>query len=79
MRSLVAGLLIFIVGVLVALLVLSGLVFEQVPRVPVLWFVAMLTGVGFGWVLFWLWGQARRRRAAVRSAVAADPHSSNQT
>lgn len=79
MRAVVSGLAIFVLGVLVALFVLSGLVFDGAPQAPVLWFLAMLTGVGFAVLLFWLWAQARRRRRTVRSAVAADPRSSNQT
>ncbi len=61
-------------GVLVALLVLSRLVFEQVPLVPVLWFLAMLTGVGFAVLLGWLWAQSRRRRRAVAAGLSAEKH-----
>lgn len=70
-RSVTAGLVVFGVGVLVTLLVLSGVA----PVAPVLWFVAMLSGVGFGLLLIWLWWQSRRRRKAVRAAVAG-PRSS---
>jgi multisubunit Na+/H+ antiporter MnhB subunit len=73
-RSVLAGLVIFALGVITALLVLSHLVFEQAPVLPVLWFLAMLSGVGFAVLLFWLWLQSRRRRRSVRAAVA-DPRS----
>lgn len=74
-RSVIIGLVLFAVGVLTALLVLSRLVVDAAPVVPVLWFLAMLSGVGFALLLFWLWVQSRRRRRAIRSAVA-DPRSS---
>lgn len=73
-RSVLAGLVIFALGVITALLVLSHLVFEQAPVLPVLWFLAMLSGVGFAVLLFWLWLQSRRRRRSVQAAVA-DPRS----
>lgn len=75
-RSVLVGLVLFAVGVLTALLVLSRLVFPDAPVVPILWFLAMLTGLGFAVLLLWLWVQSRRRRRAVRSAVA-DPRSAN--
>ena len=65
-------------GVVVSLLVLSRLVVDSAPVIPVLWFLAMLSGVGFAVLLMWLWVQSRRRRRAVRSAVA-DPRSSTRT
>jgi hypothetical protein len=68
-RSVNVGLVLFALGVLVALFVLSRLVFEQAPLVPVLWFLAMLSGVGFAILLGWLWVQSRRRRRAIRGAV----------
>lgn len=74
-RSVVLGLVIFALGVLTALLVLSQLVVDAVPVAPILWFLAMLTGVGFALLLMWLWMQSRRRRKTVRAAVA-DPRSS---
>lgn len=77
-RSVVTGLVVFGAGVLIALLVLSRLVFDAAPVVPVLWFLAMLSGVGFAILLLWLWQQSRRRRTAVREAAAA-PRSSNPT
>lgn len=77
-RSVTAGLLLFALGVLVALLVLSRLVFEQAPVVPILWFLAMLSGVGFAILLGWLWIQSRRRRRIITSAVS-DPRSSPRT
>lgn len=70
MRSgVIVGLVVFGFGVLTTLLVLTGV------AIPVLWFLAMLSGVGFALLLFWLWWQSRRRRKAVRAAVAA-PRSS---
>lgn len=78
-KSVIAGLVIFALGVLVALLVLSRLVFDAAPVLPVLWFLAMLSGVGFAILLAWLWAQSRRRRSEVRAAVDADPRSSNLT
>lgn len=66
----VVGLGLFAVGVLVSLLVLARLVSESVPVVPVLWFLAMLSGVGFAVLLGWLWAQSRRRRRTIRSAVS---------
>ena len=77
-RSVTIGLALFGLGVLTALLVLSQLVFDAVPVAPILWFLAMLTGVGFAVLLLWLWMQSRRRRKAVRAAVA-DPRSSTLT
>ena len=77
-RSVTIGLGLFALGVLTALLVLSQLVFDAVPVAPILWFLAMLTGVGFAVLLMWLWMQSRRRRKAVRAAVA-DPRSSTLT
>lgn len=70
--------MVFAAGVLAALVVLSRLVVDQAPVVPVLWFLAMLSGVGFAILLWWLWVQSRRRRAAVRTAMA-EPHSSTRT
>ncbi len=77
-RSVVIGLVLFAVGVLTALLVLSRLITDQAPVLPILWFLAMLSGVGFAVLLLWLWVQSRRRRRAVRQAVA-DPRSSTPT
>jgi membrane protein implicated in regulation of membrane protease activity len=77
-RSVTIGLILFGAGILASLLVLSRLVVDSAPVVPVLWFLAMLSGVGFAVLLFWLWWQSRRRRRAVRSAVA-DPRSSTRT
>jgi len=77
-RGVTIGLPIFGAGVLTTLLVLSRLVVDSAPVVPVLWFLAMLSGVGFALLLFWLWLQSRRRRKIVRSAIAA-PHSSTRT
>jgi hypothetical protein len=77
-RSVVVGLVVFGLGVLTALVILSRLVFEAAPVMPVLWFLAMLSGVGFALLLFWLWMQSRRRRQAVRAAVAG-PRSSTLT
>ncbi len=74
-RSVLIGLVLFAAGVVTALLVLSQLVVDAVPVAPILWFVAMLSGVGFALLLLWLWLQSRRRRKAVRSAVT-DLHSS---
>ena len=70
-RSVGLGLALFGAGVLVALLVLSRLVFEQAPVIPVLWFLAMLSGVGFAILLGWLWTQSRRRRRVIKGAVSA--------
>lgn len=69
----VVGLGLFAVGVLVSLLVLARLVSESVPVVPVLWFLAMLSGVGFAVLLGWLWAQSRRRRRTITSAVGNSP------
>lgn len=69
-RWVTVGLLVFGAGILVAVVVLSRLVFEQAPVLPVLWFLAMLSGVGFAILLGWLWGQSRRRRREVRTAVS---------
>ena len=77
-RTVVVGVVLFAVGVLTALLVLARLVTDAVPVIPVLWFLAMLSGVGFAILLLWLWLQSRRRRRAIRSAVS-DPRSSNPT
>lgn len=77
-RWVVAGLALFLVGILAAALVLSHLVFDQAPVLPVLWFLAMLSGVGFAVLLGWLWAQSRRRHNTVRSA-ASDLRSSNPT
>ncbi|MCU0298323.1 MAG: hypothetical protein MUF33_07355 [Candidatus Nanopelagicales bacterium] len=68
-RSVAVGLGLFAAGVLVAVVVLSRLVFEQAPVLPVLWFLAMLSGVGFAILLGWLWVQSRRRRREIRGAV----------
>jgi membrane protein implicated in regulation of membrane protease activity len=76
-RGVIIGLILFGAGILTTLLVLSRLVVDTAPVVPVLWFLAMLSGVGFAVLLFWLWWQSRRRRKAVRSAVA-DPRSSTR-
>jgi hypothetical protein len=75
-RSVTVGLVLFAAGVVVALFILSRLVFEQAPLVPVLWFLAMLSGVGFAILLGWLWVQSRRRRREIRAAVSA-PRPSN--
>lgn len=77
-RALTTGLILFGVGVVTALVVLSRLVVDSAPVIPVLWFLAMLSGVGFAVLLFWLWLQSRRRRNAVRAAVT-DPRSSTLT
>lgn len=77
-RGVTIGVILFAAGVITALLVLSRLVFDQAPVVPVLWFLAMLSGVGFAVLLGWLWLQSRRRRRAVRAAVR-DPRSSTPT
>jgi len=77
-RSVLIGLVVFGAGVLAALVVLSRLVVSQAPVMPVLWFLSMLSGVGFAILLLWLWLQSRRRRAAVRTAMTA-PHSSTRT
>lgn len=77
-RSVLAGLVLFVVGILAAALVLSKLVFDSAPVVPVLWFLAMLSGVGFAVLLGWLWTQSRRRRGTI-TASASGPRSSNQT
>jgi biotin transporter BioY len=72
------GLLLFLAGILAAALVLSKLVFDSAPVLPVLWFLAMLSGVGFAILLGWLWLQSRRRRRAVMAAVQA-PRSERRT
>ncbi len=77
-RSVLIGLALFAAGVAVTLLVLSRLVYEGAPVIPVLWFLAMLSGVGFAILLGWLWVQARRRRRTVTASVSA-PRSSNPT
>lgn len=77
-RSVLVGLLLFAAGVAVALLVLSRLVFEGAPVIPVLWFLAMLSGVGFAVLLGWLWVQSRRRRREIRASLTS-PRSSNPT
>ena len=46
-RSVLIGLVVFGAGVLAALVVLSRLVVSQAPVLPVLWFLSMLSGVGF--------------------------------
>lgn len=69
-RWVTVGLLVFGAGILVAVVVLSRLVFEQAPVLPVLWFLAMLSGVGFAILLGWLWVQSRRRRRQIRAAVS---------
>ncbi|MBK6763258.1 MAG: hypothetical protein IPG68_08240 [Micrococcales bacterium] len=70
-RSVSIGLVLFGAGVAVTLLVLSRLVFDEAPLLPVLWFLAMLSGVGFAILLGWLWVQSRRRRRKIREAVSA--------
>ena len=77
-RGVTNGLALFGLGVLTTLLVLAHLVSDAAPVVPILWFLAMLSGVGFALLLFWLWLQSRRRRRAVRAAVSA-PRSSPRT
>ena len=77
-RSVSIGLAIFGAGVVVTLLVLSRLVFEDAPVLPVLWFLAMLSGVGFAVLLGWLWAQSRRCRRTIRTSVSG-PRSSNPT
>ncbi|MEZ5187009.1 MAG: hypothetical protein R2720_14800 [Candidatus Nanopelagicales bacterium] len=77
-RSVLAGLVLFLLGILAAALVLSHLVFDQAPVLPVLWFLAMLSGLGFAVLLGWLWAQSRRRRRTVRAA-ASELRSSNPT
>jgi hypothetical protein len=77
-RGVVTGIALFAAGVLAALVGLSRLVYEGAPVAPVLWFLAMLSGVGFAMLLFWLWAQARRRRRSVRRAVSG-PRSSTRT
>lgn len=77
-RGVLIGLSLFGAGVVITLVVLSRLVIDSAPVVPVLWFLAMLSGVGFAILLFWLWRQSRRRRKAVRQALA-DPRSSTPT
>ena len=68
-RSVIAGLVLFGTEILITLLVLSRLVFDAAPVLPVLWFLAMLSGVGFAMLLGWWWVQSRRRRRAVRQAA----------
>lgn len=75
-RSVLVGLALFAAGVAVTLLVLSRLVYDGAPVIPVLWFLAMLSGVGFAVLLGWLWVQARRRKRQVRASVA-EARSSN--
>ena len=75
-RSVLIGLALFAAGVAVTLLVLSRLVYDGAPVIPVLWFLAMLSGVGFGVLLGWLWVQARRRKRRVRASVS-EARSSN--
>ncbi len=77
-RSVLIGLALFAAGVAVTLLVLSRLVYEGAPVIPVLWFLAMLSGVGFAILLGWLWVQSRKRRRTVRASVST-PRSSNPT
>lgn len=77
-RSVLAGLVLFVIGILAAALVLSKLVFDSAPVLPVLWFLAMLSGVGFAVLLGWLWMQSRRRRRTI-TAAASDLHSSHRT
>ena len=77
-RSALIGLALFAAGVAVTLLVLSRLVYDGAPVIPVLWFLAMLSGVGFAILLGWLWIQSRRRKSMIRSSVA-NPRSSNPT
>lgn len=77
-RSVVVGLALFGLGLLAAAVVLSKLVFDAAPVLPVLWFLAMLSGVGFAVLLGWLWMQSRRRRRVIDTAVT-DPRSSNPT
>ena len=60
-RSVLVGLVLFAAGILAASVVLSKLVFDAAPVLPVLWFMAMLSG----WVFAVLLGgfvQSRRRR-----------------
>jgi hypothetical protein len=75
-RGVATGLVVFAAGVAAALLVLSRLVYEGAPVIPVLWFLAMLSGVGFAILLGWLWLQARRRRSAVRRSLTCSPGTS---
>jgi hypothetical protein len=77
-RSVVVGLTLFGLGLLAAAVVLSKLVFDAAPVLPVLWFLAMLSGVGFAVLLGWLWMQSRRRRRVI-DAAATDRRSSNRT
>ncbi|MEZ5118848.1 MAG: hypothetical protein R2686_02955 [Candidatus Nanopelagicales bacterium] len=77
-RSVLVGLVLFAAGILAAAVVLSKLVFDAAPVLPVLWFLAMLSGVGFAVLLAWLWVQSRRRRRAITRRTA-EPRSSNPT
>lgn len=58
---------VFAIGVASTMLVLSQLATgAQLPSL--MWFMAMLMGLGFGLILFGLLGRARRRSAEVRKA-----------
>lgn len=72
------GIGLFALGLAVALVLLAPLVVPGAPVVPVLWFAAMLTGVGFAVILWGLWINSRRRRQSVRSAQS-EVRSANPT
>jgi hypothetical protein len=66
-----AGIVAFAIGAICTLLVLTQLITgAELPSI--MWFLAMLMGVGFAMILFGLLANARRRSAAVRQATSSD-------
>ncbi len=67
------GSALFVVGVLCTVVALAPLVVSSFEPSSLWWFLSMLTGVGMALILAGLWRNARRRRLAVQSALAAPP------
>lgn len=78
-RSETIGVVVFAVGALMAALAMARLASPVFPVAPALWFLAMLTGVGFAILLGVLWAGARRRRRIVSRGLAAPDRASSPT
>ena len=65
------GVLLFVLGAGCTLVAISPLL-TQADLPSIMWFLAMLMGVGFLLILFGLLGNARRRGEAVRRASSGD-------
>jgi hypothetical protein len=64
------GVVLFGIGVVCTIVAMLPLVLP-VPAASILWFLAMLMGVGFLLILLGLLGNARRRSREVRTRLAA--------